>query len=40
MYNPLGTTVGNGLEIMEAVRCLSGNGAYDLNEIVCTLGEY
>ncbi|ELU15865.1 hypothetical protein CAPTEDRAFT_201070 [Capitella teleta] len=40
MFNPMGRTIGNALEVIEAVGCLAGNGPPDLEEVVCTLGSY
>ncbi|ELU04346.1 hypothetical protein CAPTEDRAFT_103958 [Capitella teleta] len=40
MFNPIGRTIGNALEVIEAVGCLAGNGPPDLEEAVCTLGSY
>ena len=39
MDNPIGRTIGNTLEIIEALHCLHGKGPEDLNELVCKLGN-
>ncbi len=40
MNEPLGRSVGNNLEVIEATQSLQGNIAPDVKEIVCTLGAY
>jgi thymidine phosphorylase len=39
MFNPIGRTIGNALEVIEAVGCLQGYGPPDLTEAVCALGK-
>lgn len=39
MNQPLGHNVGNGLEIIEVIECLKGNGPSDLMEVVYALGS-
>jgi thymidine phosphorylase len=38
MDHPIGRTIGNGLEVIESVECLHGNGPADTTELVCALG--
>lgn len=40
MNEPLGTTVGNALEVQEAIAVLQGNGEARLTEVVYTLASY
>jgi pyrimidine-nucleoside phosphorylase len=39
MEEPLGHNIGNGLEVLEAIEVLKGNGPKDLKEIIYTLGS-
>lgn len=40
MDEPVGTAVGNSLEIIEVVECLKGNMPNDIKEIILTIGSY
>lgn len=40
MDEPVGTAVGNSLEIIEVVECLKGNMPKDIKEIILTIGSY
>ncbi len=40
MNEPIGTSVGNFLEIIETTEALRGNISKDVEEVVCTLGAY
>ena len=40
MDEPVGKTVGNTLEILEAIECLKGNIPDDIREIITTIGSY
>ena len=40
MDEPLGLTVGNSLEVIEAVECLRGNGPADIIELVSAQGLF
>ena len=38
MNSPIGKTVGNSVEVAEAIECLCGQGPPDLEELVCEQG--
>lgn len=40
MDAPLGKTIGNSVEVAEAISCLNGKGPEDLKELVCEQGGY
>lgn len=40
MDDPLGTAVGNSLEIAESIKSLRNQGPQDLLELTCALGKY
>lgn len=40
MNSPLGTMIGNALEVAESVYCLHGNGPEDLTDLVTRLGTF
>lgn len=40
MDEPVGYTVGNNLEVIEAIKCLKGNMPEDIREIILELGAY
>ena len=40
MSQPLGKNIGNGLEVLESIETLKGNGAKDLEQLVIKLGTY
>ena len=39
MNTPLGNSIGNGLEVMESIETLKGNGPKDLEKLVLTIGS-
>ena len=40
MDSVLGQSVGNALEVAEALECLAGHGAQSLQDIICTAGKF
>ena len=39
MDNPVGKSIGNSVEVAEALECLRGKGPGDLEALVCTQGK-
>ena len=40
MDDPIGKSIGNSVEVAEALECLQGKGPADLEELVCTQGKF
>ena len=40
MSEPIGMMIGNSVEVIESIECLQGRAPKDLEELVCTQGNY